>query len=215
VANPFVLGVGKSDTDHIPNVTGVYGTSPMDRLLGLVSTLIPGPKRVGCLWDPSQVNSVYNIEKLKKAMEQNKNMTFVGTTVSGTAEVYQAAASLVAKGIDIFALSTDTVVFEAFDSVVKAARSRKVPIVLTDPELLSRGGLAACGFDYTSSGIQGAHLADRILRGEKPAAIPLEQYKKLTVGVNLKVAGELGIPIPQELRDQANLIIGDGPTGTH
>jgi putative tryptophan/tyrosine transport system permease protein len=214
VANPFVLGVGKSDTDHIPNVTGVYGFSPMDRLLGLVSTLISGPKRIGCLWDPSQVNSVYNMERLKNAIEQNKNMTFVGTTVSGTAEVYQAAASLVAKSIDIFALSTDLVVFEAFDSVVKAARSRKVPIVVSDPELLSRGALAACGFDYTSSGIQAAHLADRILKGEKPAAIPLEQYKKLTVGVNLKVARELGVTVPQELRTQANLIIGNGPDET-
>jgi len=141
-------------------------------------------------------------------------MTFVGTTVSGTAEVYQAAASLVAKSIDIFALSTDLVVFEAFDSVVKAARSRKVPIVVSDPELLSRGALAACGFDYTSSGIQAAHLADRILKGEKPAAIPLEQYKKLTVGVNLKVARELGVTVPQELRTQANLIIGNGPDET-
>ncbi len=209
VANPFIVGAGKSETDHLPNITGVYGGVPMDRTLKLAEAVLGDKLRIGCIWDPSQANAVFNVEQLKVAVAANPKHTFMGTTVAGSSEVYQGAQSLVNRGIDVFILPPDNIIYSAFESVVKAAGTRRIPIFMSDVERLPDGALVTLGYDYTSSGIQAAHLVDRILHGENPAKIPFERYRKITIGVNLKVAKENGITLPAEVMQQATLIIDE------
>ena len=124
------------------------------------------------------------------------------------------AGSLVTKGIDAFVLAPDNIVYSAFESVVRAAQSKKIPIFVSDVERLKDGALGAYGYDYTSSGIQAAHLVNRVLKGENPAHIPLERYQKLTFGLNLEVAKERGMSIPPDLIAKATLLHGDAPKAT-
>lgn len=203
VANPFIIGAGKTDTDHLPNVTGVYGAAPMDDMMKIVTRILPGKLKIGAIWDPAQANSVYNVEQLKNALSGYKYISFAGATITNSSEVHQAAVSLTTKGIDAFVLPTDNIVYSAFESVVKAAQSKKIPIFITDVERLKDGALVAYGYDYATSGIQAAHLANRILKGENPAHIPFEKYTKVTFGLNLKVAREMGITIPPDLLGRA------------
>ena len=207
VANPFILKAGTSDTDHLPNVTGVYGAAPMDKLLELATGIIQGPIKVGCIWDPSQANAVFNVEVFKKEIAKNKNVTFAGATVAGSAEVQQAAVALAQQNINAFVLVPDNIVYTAFEAIVQSADPKKIPIFISDVERLADGALGACGYDYTQSGIQAAHIVDRIIKGESPAKIPFEQYKKITVGINLDVAKKLGIQIPQAVLSKATLIL--------
>lgn len=208
VANPFVIEAGESETVHLRNVTGVYGWVPMEKTLEVVRQLIPGKITIGTIWDPAHANSVFNVENLKKAAAEMADVTVLGATISGSSEVYEAARSLVNKGIDAFVLAPDNIVYSAFESVVKAARSGRIPIFMSDVERLSDGALATLGYDYTLSGIQAARLVDRILKGEDPAKIPFERYKKITFGLNLDAAGELGISIPDDLLAKATKIHG-------
>ena len=208
VANPFIIGAGKSDTDHLPNVTGVYGAAPMDKMMEVVTRILPGKRRVGTIWDSAHENSVFNVNQLKKVLSQYKDITFVGATITNSSEVYQAAVSLVTKGIDAFVLAPDNIVYSAFESVVRAAQSKKIPIFISDVERLKDGALGAYGYDYTGSGIQAAHLVNRVLKGENPAHIPFESYRKLTFGLNLEVAKEMGMTIPPELIAKATLLHG-------
>lgn len=216
VANPFIIGAGQSDTDHLPNVTGVYGAIPMDRMMELTGALLPGKIKIGCIWDPAQVNAVFNVRQLQAQIKKHPDIRFVGATVTGSAEVQQAAQALVHKGIDAFVLVTDNIVFSALDSIIKVADIAKIPVILSDIERLSDGALAACGYDYRQSGVQAAHLADRILKGANPADIPFERYKKLTIAVNPDVAARLGIALSAKLLAQATLAGGhpqkDGPS---
>lgn len=209
VADPFVIGAGTSDTEHLPNVTGVYGLAPMDKLLETVRTIDPRAVRIGCMWDPSQTNAVLNVENLQAAVKADPALTFIGTTVTGTSEVYQGALSLVQRGIDVFVLPPDNVVYSAFESVVKAAGPKKIPIYLADVERIQDGALAALGYDYTSSGAMAAQLADRIFKGEKPADIPFQRYTILTFALNAEVARELGVHFPAELIARATHIHGE------
>jgi putative ABC transport system permease protein len=165
VANPFIIGAGKSETEHLDNVTGVYGASPPDQLLKMVTEILPGKIRIGCIWDPSQVNTVYSLNLLKQAISMNKDVTFVGVTVAGSSEVYQAAASLAQKNIDAFVLTIDNIVFSALESIVKVSEAKKIPIFISDIERLKDGALGACGYDYALSGIQAARIVDRIIKG--------------------------------------------------
>jgi putative tryptophan/tyrosine transport system permease protein len=209
LANPFIIGAGKSETDHLPNVTGVYGATPPEKMLELVASILPGKIKIGSIWDSSQDNAVYNVKRLKEKLSAHKEMTFVGTTVSSSAEVYQAAVSLANRDINAYVLVGDFTIFSAFESIVKASQARKIPIFIADPERLKDGALGVYGYDYTSSGIQAAHMVDRIIKGEKPAAIPFEQYTKLTVGLNLDTAKKLGITVPEKALSLANLVVGD------
>lgn len=209
VANPFIIGAGKSDTDHLANVTGVYGSAPMDKMMEIVTQILPGKLKVGAIWDPAHANSVFNVNQLKDIISRYyKDVSFLGATITNSSEVYQAAVSLVNRGIDVFVLSPDNTVYSAFESVVKAARIKRIPIFISDVERLKDGALAAYGYDYTISGIQAAHLVDRILKGESPADIPFERYRKLTFGLNLEMAKEIGITIPPDLVAKATIIHG-------
>lgn len=208
VANPFLIDVGATDTDHRPNVTGVYGATPMDKLIELTTTIMPGKIKVGCIWDPSQVNAVFNVKQLQAEIAKHPQITFVGATVTGSSEVHQAAQALTQKDIDAFVLVTDNIVFSALESIIKAADARKIPVIISDVERLGDGALAACGYDYNQSGMQAARLVDRIVKGESPARIPFERYQKLTVGLNPDVANKLGVQLPQTLMDKATLVSG-------
>ncbi|UCC38999.1 MAG: hypothetical protein JSV96_14485 [Candidatus Aminicenantes bacterium] len=208
VANPFIIGAGKSEKEHLPNVTGVYGWVPMDETMMVVRQILPGRLKVGAIWDTAHANSVFNVSNLQKAVDTYDDVTFEGATITNSSEVYQAAVSLVAKGIDAFVLSPDNIVYSAFESVVKAAKPKKIPIFLSDVERLEDGALGAYGYDYTVSGIQAAHLVDRVLKGENPGAIPFERYKKITFGLNLEVANEIGIKIPSDLLSRATRVHG-------
>lgn len=211
VANPFIIHAGSSETDHLPNVTGVYGWAPMDEMLKMVRRLVPGKIRIGAIWDQAQSNSVFNVENLRKAAEKEGDVQFVGANITSSSEVYEAALGLVSKGIDAFVLSPDNIVYSAFESVVKAAGSKKIPIAVSDVECLSKGALLAYGYDYAISGVQAAQLVDRILKGENPARIPFERYRKITLGINARVADHLGISIPGEIMARATTLVGKEP----
>lgn len=216
VANPFIIDAGRSDSDHLPNVTGVYGWVPLEKTMAIVRRIFPGPLRIGAIWDPSQANSVFNVGILKKALEAYPDMTFLGATVAGTSEVYQSVLSLVSQKVDVLVLPTDNIIYSAFDAVVAAARTKQVPIVMGDVERLADGAMMALGYDYTSSGQQAAGLVHRILQGENPRDIPFEQYRRLTIGFNLDVARQLGVQIPPDVLAQANVVLprlpSAGPT---
>ncbi|MEQ8223499.1 MAG: ABC transporter substrate binding protein [Candidatus Eremiobacterota bacterium] len=212
VANPFILGAGSSENDHLPNVTGVYGWIPMENTVAIVKTMFPGKIKIGTMWDPSQVNAVYNVGNLEKEVKKDSDITFEGVTINGSSEVYQAATSLTGKNIDMFVLPPDNIVFSAFDSIVKAGNEKRIPILINDIDRLKDGALFAYGYDYAVSGLQAAHLVDRILRGEKPQDIPFETYKKIEFGINMGTVKKLNINIPEKLFSQATIIIKEDGT---
>ncbi|MFH1060028.1 MAG: ABC transporter substrate binding protein [Pseudomonadota bacterium] len=206
VANPFIIKAGATERDHLPNVTGAYGATPMDKTLALVRELLPKARKVGAVWDPSQANSVFNATNLKREIDQTPGLVLAGATVASTGEVYQAVQSLTNQAVDVLVMPPDHLVYSAFDAVVSAARPSKTPIVLNDIERLGDGALASIGYDMVSSGQQGARLVARVLKGENPRDIPFERYTRLKVGLNLDVAAELGLTIPPEVLAQANII---------
>ena len=207
VANPFILGVGNSETDHPPNITGAYGAFPAEGMLSILEKFFTGQTTIGEIWNPGLANTVFNINALKKAMETRPNFAFEGVTVTSSNEVLQAAALLAPK-INAFVLVPDVIVFEAFNSIVSVANKQRIPIFSSDIEKLKDGALVVYGFTYAQSGLQGAELVHRVLNGER--GIPFEKYKKMVFGINLDVAKELGIAVPESARKDATEIFENG-----
>jgi len=210
VANPFIIGVGKSNTDHPDNVTGVYGSMPMGDLMKIVRELYPDDFKLGCIWNPSFPNSVDNVNRLKKVISEDKRVVFKGTTITSTNEVYQGALSLVNSGINGFFLVPDICVYSAFESVVKAANTVKIPIFSGDVERLPDGALAVYGYEYRVSGMQAADMVHKILNGTNPGKIPYENYKAATLGLNLDIAKKHGVKFPESILQRANAFYENG-----
>ncbi|MFH1160079.1 MAG: ABC transporter substrate binding protein [bacterium] len=210
VANPFIIGAGKTESDHLPNVTGVYGTAPSMELLKIFVQLYPGKQKIGTIYNPAYPNTKVNLGDFLHALKSFPQIELEEVAVSGTSEVLQAAQSLASKNIKAFVLINDLTVFNSLESVVKVSRQRKIPIFTNDAERLNDGVLLVYGYEYYVSGMQAAHLVDRILKGESPASIPFEKYKIITYGVNYDVAKEFGISLPESIRKAAGASVING-----
>jgi putative ABC transport system permease protein len=203
VANPFAIQAGTSDTNHLPNVTGVYGSAPSRELLKIFMQIFPGKQKIGTIYNPAFPNTKVNLEGFLKALADFPQLKLEEVAVAGTSDVYQAAQSLAANHIKAFILINDLTVFNSLESVVRVSRSNKIPIFSNDAERLKDGVLLVYGYEYYVSGMQAARLVDRILKGEDPARIPFEKYKITSFGINYDVANEIGVRFPDSIRAAA------------
>jgi len=210
VANPFMIGAGTSPINHPPNVTGIYGPSPIKDLLSIFRQMYHGKVRIGTIYNPAYPNTVSNLKDLKRAIGSDKDIVLEEVTISGSNDVYQAALALVNKNIKAFVLINDLTVFNSFESVVRVSKNSKIPIFTCDAERLKDGALVVYGFEYAVSGMQAAHLIDRIIHGESPAQIPFEKIKIVTYGVNYDVAKELGLSIPLSIQTASDAFMRNG-----
>ena len=211
IANPFIVKAGTTPTDHLPNVTGVYGTMPIADLIEKVRTLYPGKLKFGVMWNSSFPNSLDNVKVLRKAVEKyNGEITLEGMTITNSNEVFQTAQALVNKEIDAFFLIPDITVFAAFEAIVKAGKPKNIPIFTGDVEKLVDGALMVYGYDYIVSGRQTARLVKRVLDGENITKIPFEKYHEVCFGINYDMASALNVSFPDSFKTQASMTVKNG-----
>jgi ABC-type uncharacterized transport system substrate-binding protein len=172
--------------------------------------MYPGKVHIGTIYNPAYPNSMSNLKDLKKALNGDPDITLAEVTISGSNDVYQAALALSSKRIDAFVLINDITVFNSFESVVRISKNNRIPIFTCDAEQLKNGALIVYGYEYFVSGMQAAHLIDRVIRGENTANIPFEKYKIVTFGVNYDVAKDLGIKIPSSIQTASDASVKDG-----
>ncbi len=210
VADPFSIDAGVDPEHHLPNVTGVYGSAPIRELLEIITEIYPGKIRIGTIYNPAFPNTKVNLRELKHVLRSFPNLTLDEVAVSGTNDVYQAAQSLAGKHIKAFCLINDLTVFNSLESVIKISRQKKIPVFSNDAERITDGVLLVYGYEYYVSGVQAAHLVNRILKGESPAKIPFEIYNSIVCGINDDVAKQMNIRFPEKIRNMANIIIQNG-----
>jgi len=195
VTDPVSAGLVKDLQKPGGNVTGVSDMTPVDRQIEMLKYLFPNVKNLGTVYNAGEVNSVVTNDLAKKACEKN-GMSLFEATVSTTADVAMATQSLVGK-VDAIYVSTDNTVVSALETVIKVCQDKKIPLILADPTTLEKGATLALGFDYYLHGRQTGDIVARILKGEKPADIPVEFAKRLVLKVNSKNLEILGINVDQ------------------
>jgi len=195
VTDPVSAGLVKDLQKPGGNVTGVSDMTPVDRQIEMLKYLFPNVKNLGTVYNAGEVNSVVTNDLAKKACEKN-GMSLFEATVSTTADVAMATQSLVGK-VDAIYVSTDNTVVSALETVIKVCQDKKIPLILADPTTLEKGATLALGFDYYLHGRQTGDIVARILKGEKPADIPVEFAKRLVLKVNSQNLEILGINVDQ------------------
>lgn len=207
VANAVWAGAGKSDTDHLPNVTGVQIAGAYDEMFALVRQVLPSARRVGTLYVPSEVNTVYNRDRMVEAAARAQ-IEYVAVSANTTAEVADAALSLVTQRIDAICQLSGNLTAAAFPSIAQAARRARLPVFVFQTSQLRAGAVAALARDYHDGGRAAALLAARVMRGEHPSTIPFQSLETTRLLVNLAAAREIGLTLPPGLVARADEVIG-------
>ncbi|MGV6873311.1 ABC transporter substrate-binding protein [Pseudochelatococcus sp. B33] len=187
------------------NVTGVSDRSPVDDQVALIRELTPDVKTVGVLFNPGEPNSVTSVRELKEAAGKI-GLSVIEAPATKTAEVQGAARALVGKADAAF-VPTDNTVVSAFEAVAGALAAAKIPLYAADTDSVARGALASVGFNYRQVGEQTGELAARILKGEKPADLPVLFAQGTDLFINKSVAEKIGVALPDEVLQRAVTVI--------
>jgi len=208
--DPIAAGVGKSFQDHLPNVTGVGSFPPVAETLEFIEKVIPGLKAVGVIYNSSEANSRKVIGVLRPLF-QKKGLRLQETTVTSTNEVYEAAEVLVSREIQAIWIAGDNTAMQAMDAVAKIADEHRIAMIANDPIATNRGELFAVGIGWHEVGRRAAEVAARVLLGEKPGNIPIENLSPSNVVLNYEQARKLGVVFPEEILARAK----NRPTRKH
>ncbi|HWW61983.1 MAG TPA: ABC transporter substrate-binding protein [Thermoanaerobaculia bacterium] len=213
VSSGLKAGAGKSNTDHAPNVTGVSLLPANDEALSILRTHFPSIHKIGTLYCPAETNMVNAKIALDEAAKRGGFEVVYVPAETGT-DVPDAAAALMSRDIDAVLQIPGNLTASAFGSISEAARRAHVPIFAFQKSQAIGGAMVVVARDYNDSGRHAAHLAARIMRGENPKKIPLEDFGKTSLIVNLDAARALNVTIPPALVRSAKVVIGD-PNGNH
>jgi ABC-type uncharacterized transport system substrate-binding protein len=207
VADGIKAGAGRSNTDHAPNVTGVSLQAANDEALALMRAHFPNIRRLGALYCPAETNMVtMKVALDKSAARAGYEVVYVAADTA--TDVPDAAAALMSRDIDAVLQIPGNLTASAFGSISEAARRAQVPVFAFQKSQAIGGAMVVIARDYEESGRHAAHLAARIMRGEHPKDIPLEDFTKTRLVVNLDAARALGITLPPALLRQAKEVIG-------
>ena len=190
------------------NATGMmqFDYSLAAKWLELLKQIAPTTRRVGIIRDAHTSSGIGQF-----AVLQSVSSTFgfeilpIGTNDAG--EIDAGIAKLVAAP-DAGLVGTVAASVNAFrDHIIALADRHRLPAVYANRAFVDRGGLASYGSDTVASSRRAATYVDRILRGEKPADLPVQAPNKYELVVNLKTAKTLGFDMPPTLLARADEVI--------
>jgi putative tryptophan/tyrosine transport system substrate-binding protein len=190
------------------NITGFqnFETDIGGKWLELLKEAAPGVRRVGVLYNQ---NIPANVEFLRTAQTQS---SFVGVTVT-PAELHDVAdiervVTEFAQGSDSGLIVTPNPLNSSNSEVIAGLAARlRLPAIYPfrlDPQ---KGGLMSYGFDTIEQQRGAATYVDRILKGEKPADLPVQAPSKYQLVINLKTAKALGLNVSPQLQQRADEVI--------
>lgn len=204
VTDPVDAGLAESLEKPGTNVTGTSDVAPMDRQFQLLKELLPNAKKVGIIYNTSERNSEIQVEMAKK-LSGDYGLEIITQGITGTNEMPQVLDSISGK-IDAMYIPTDNMVASSMAIISQKCMDKKIPIIGSEQAHVEGGALATEGIDYYKLGFQTGLMAIEVLNGAKPETMAIETLKETTLAINIDAAKQLGIVIPQEMLDKAEII---------
>lgn len=189
------------------NVTGTSDQNPIEKQGELLLQLVPDAKTIGIVYNISEVNSQLQVAHMTDYMQKHA-VAVVESTFTDINYMHQATQALVGV-VDAVYLPTDNTVASSMAQIVTVAEDAKLPIICGAITQVEGGGIATYGIDYYKLGYQSGEMAVKILAGEaEPETMPIEfaNEDSLTLVINKDEADRIGLVIPQELLNQAEIV---------
>ena len=208
VTNPVQAGVLQSaDKPTGTNVTGFYTVPPVGRNLDMFLAIKPGIKTIGTIYNSGETNSEA-LNKLAKAEAEKRGIGWVAATITSSAEVKNAADSLIGR-VDAIITLQDNTVASAYEAVIRAARDGKVPWFALDVLAVERGAIAGLAQHQYQNGVDWARkVAVPVLGGKAPGTIVAVEAEVFETHVNVAAAKSVGLTVPASMIAQATKVFG-------
>jgi len=197
LTDPVAAGVVESWEKPGGNVTGASDWADVEAQVKLGMDIYPA-KKLGIVYNAGEVNSVVQVDELKKVASSLGIEEIVEATAASTADVLAAATSLVGR-VDAIWEPSDNTVAAAIEAVVKVCEENKIPLFASDIDMAKGGAISGLGLDYEVNGTAAGKLAARVLGGEDPANIPIGKTPMTIIYLSSAAAERMGVTIPPEV----------------
>ena len=207
-ADPVRTGLVASLNRPGGNVTGVsLLASALDaKKLGLLRELAPKASTIGVLINPDYPSANSQREETQQAAAR-LGLRLLMLSARADGEIDFAFASAAKQGADALLVATDPFLLSRRERLVALAARYAVPAIYAQREVVSGGGLISYGPHFWDGYRQAGAYVGRVLKGEKPADLPVLQPTKFELVINLKTAKALGLEVPDRLLALADEVI--------
>jgi putative ABC transport system substrate-binding protein len=191
------------------NVTGLAvdaGGEILGKRFELLKETLPNLSRLGILWNPD-VAFVRSRQTSMAEIARTLGLTTIPVEARGLDELEPAFATMVKERAQAFVMQGDSVLFNYRGQIAEMALRNRLPAASLLRELAEAGFLLTYGADLRDLYRRIATFADKIMKGAKPADLPVEQPTKFELVINLKTAKALGIIMPPTLLARADDVI--------
>ncbi len=210
-ADPVTSGLVASLASPGGNATGLSLLFPelVGKCLERLKQAVPGVSRVAVLWQPGGVVEGIEKERLKRAevagLALGVQIQFVG--VRSPEDFDRAFSDMTRARAGALTVLPSAMLFVERRRLVDLAAKNRLPAVYPWREFVDAGGLMSYGPNLADLFRRAATYVDRILKGAKPADLPVERPTKFELVINLKTAKALGLTIPPSLLQRADQVI--------
>jgi putative tryptophan/tyrosine transport system substrate-binding protein len=190
------------------NITGLsnFGPDLSGKRLELLKEAVPTLSRIAVLWNAADSGMTLRFEQMQVA-ELTLGKTVYPLGVQDATQVDSALAAMTQERLDAFFVITDVLTARHNGRIVDFAAKNQLPTIFEYREPVVAGGLMAYGPSQADLHRRAAYYVDRILKGTKPADLPVEQPMRIELVINVKTAKELGLTLPSTLLFQADEVI--------
>jgi ABC-type uncharacterized transport system substrate-binding protein len=206
--DPVHLGLVKSFNNPATNATGMslLTTALEAKRLGLVYELVPRSALVVALLNPDNPPSLEQSREIEEAAKASKRSVTI-LKARNEQELNAAFQEIVRSHTEAVLVAADPFFDTQRNEIVRFAAQQKIPALYQFREYVVAGGLASYGIDVVEAYHQVGIYTARILKGAKPAELPVLQPTKFEFVINLKTARALGLDIPPTLLARADEVI--------
>ena len=206
--DPIKLGLVGALNRPGGNATGVSSliTELESKRLGLLRELVPGIAAIATLINPSFQDSEKQLADAEAAVRA-LGLRFIVLRAANEREIDAAFTTIAQQGAAALDVAVDPFFTARRDQIVALAARQAIPAVYPVRDFAIAGGLMSYGTDFADSYRQAGVYTGRIIRGEKPADLPVQRSTKFELVINFKTAKTLGLAVPNAMQLLADEVI--------
>jgi len=190
------------------NVTGVSSLAlELDgKRLEILKELVPKLTRVGVFWHPDNPYSALATKEVERSARA-LGVRIVAVRLSGPADLDAVLTMLKRERVEALVLHGYVATVQNRAPIIQFAAANRLPAIYPVQEYVDEGGLLSYGANVADISRRTAHYVDRILKGAKPADLPVEQATTVEIVVNRKTAAAMSLAIPSALLLRADRVV--------